>query len=445
MALQATAESASELNPSVVCKSTPPFAVIYANTAWEALCGYTSAEMLGRSLRCLQGPATDQSAVDRLMQSVHQQEACIVPSLINCQCRSLPPLESAPQTPPVLADKARSSLRALLARADDKKRRPFSHTVSVTPLVSPNGLVEHFRATSHSVSLLHGACRGGSAVSVDLGGPQSRMLDECGGRATVDTTVSTLAAVANHERARLPSDLDWAPNMMAIEQGISPSLTPKVAPPFAPPAMVVLTSAEPPYAIMWASPGWLEVCGFTLPEIVGTDLRCIQGPATDRIAIASLMAHVRRKRGCTLRGLINYDKKRRERRPWSEREPTNRPLARAPCGSFGKHLTSPRFDSLFAGPFKHTLSIVPVSSGRANGERSKSNEAAALQGSEISMFRAESTDVSLSCGGVFEPEPAADASEQDTDDVWGDDFEDFLLSMGDFAQVIESKAAALRL
>lgn len=364
MALQATAESASELNPSVVCKSTPPFACIYANTAWEALCGYSSAEMLGRSLRCLQGPATDKSAVEKLMQSVHQQEACIVPSLINY----------------------------------DKKRRPFSHTVSVTPLVSPNGLVEHFRATSHSVSLLHGACRGGSADSVDLGCDHSRMLDNRGGCATVDTTVSTLAAVANHERVRLPSE-----NMMVIEQGIPPSLAPKVVP-FAPPAMVVLTSAEPPYAIMWASPGWLEVCGFTLPEIVGTDLRCIQGPATDRIAIASLMDHVRRKRGCTLRGLINYDKKRR--------------------------------------PFKHTLSIVPVSSSRANGA---SNEAAALPGAEISMFRAESTDVSLSCGGVFEPESAADPSEQDTDDVWGDDFEDFLLSMGDFAQVVESQAATLRM
>jgi len=331
MALQATAESASELNPSVVCKSTPPFACIYANTAWEALCGYSSAEMLGRSLRCLQGPATDKSAVEKLMQSVHQQEACIVPSLINCECRSHPPLESSLQTPPVLANEPAltrlTSSRALLARADDKKRRPFSHTVSVTPLVSPNGLVEHFRATSHSVSLLHGACRGGSADSVDLGCDHSRMLDNRGGCATVDTTVSTLAAVANHERVRLPSE-----NMMVIEQGIPPSLAPKVVP-FAPPAMVVLTSAEPPYAIMWASPGWLEVCGFTLPEIVGTDLRCIQGPATDRIAIASLMDHVRRKRGCTLRGLINYDKKRRKHRPWSEREPANLSLAHALCGS----------------------------------------------------------------------------------------------------------------
>ena len=106
------------------------------------------------------------------------------------------------------------------------------------------------------------------------------------------------------------------------------------------------------------------------------------------------------------------------------------------------YLTSPRFDSLLPGPFKHTLSIVPVSSSRANGA---SNEAAPFPGAEISMFRAESTDVSLSCGGVFEPESAADPSEQDTDDVWGDDFEDFLLSMGDFAQVVESQAATLRM
>lgn len=74
--------------PAVVCRATPPYQVVYANHAWEQLCGYTSSEMLGRSLRVLQGPATDHAAVERLMDSVRRHEACVIPSLINCAYRA---------------------------------------------------------------------------------------------------------------------------------------------------------------------------------------------------------------------------------------------------------------------------------------------------------------------------------------------------------------------
>ena len=40
----------------MVCRALPPFGVVYANPDWEALCGFSSAEMLGRDLRVLQGP-----------------------------------------------------------------------------------------------------------------------------------------------------------------------------------------------------------------------------------------------------------------------------------------------------------------------------------------------------------------------------------------------------
>ena len=109
----------------------------------------------------------------------------------------------------------------------------------------------------------------------------------------------------------------------------------------------------PPYGILWASNGWLDVCGFSAAEILGVDLQCIQGPGTDRRAISELMAHVRAKKPCTVKALVNYDKRKR--------------------------------------PFRHTLTVVPVPS--------QTNPA------ELEMFRAESTEISLSCGGVFAPAP----------------------------------------
>ena len=60
-------------------------------------------------------------------------------------------------------------------------------------------------------------------------------------------------------------------------------------------------AATPPYAILWASQGWLAVCGFTAPEIVGIDFKCIQGPATDRRALGVLMDGVRSRSGTTPR------------------------------------------------------------------------------------------------------------------------------------------------
>ena len=72
-------------SPAVVCNASPPYHVCYANTAWERLCGFSTADMMGRSLGCLQGPATDKELVARLMESVRAQQPCVIPSMVNCE------------------------------------------------------------------------------------------------------------------------------------------------------------------------------------------------------------------------------------------------------------------------------------------------------------------------------------------------------------------------
>lgn len=74
----------------------------------------------------------------------------------------------------------------------------------------------------------------------------------------------------------------------------------------------VVCSAEPPYNVVAASQGWLDLCGFTLDEIAGSDLKIIQGVATDHAALRKVMDSF--SQGiCPSSpiGLINYDKRGR--------------------------------------------------------------------------------------------------------------------------------------
>lgn len=45
---------------------------------------------------------------------------------------------------------------------------------------------------------------------------------------------------------------------------------------------MVLNLPQPPYAIAWASPGWLALCGYSsLAEVAGRTLSIVQGPRTE--------------------------------------------------------------------------------------------------------------------------------------------------------------------
>lgn len=56
----------SSFDSILVTDATPAGKIVFANRAFERLTGYTRAEVLGRTPRILQGPATDQKVIDRL-------------------------------------------------------------------------------------------------------------------------------------------------------------------------------------------------------------------------------------------------------------------------------------------------------------------------------------------------------------------------------------------
>jgi len=160
----------------------------------------------------------------------------------------------------------------------DRHGVPFKHMLCVVPLPSPDGSPCLFRATSEQVQLLRT--------------PSPPVVLETG--LSVDLRGDTMDAAF---------DLPWS-----VLEGVE-----------------VLTQPAPPFAIVWASEGWLELCAFSFPEVVGrTHAELIQGPATDRAAIARLAEACLHQRPIDGLLLVNYDRLRQ--------------------------------------PFRHTLSVRPVRS-----------------------------------------------------------------------------------
>lgn len=67
----------------------------------------------------------------------------------------------------------------------------------------------------------------------------------------------------------------------------------------------VITAGEEPFQIVWASEAWLRLCEYTPAQVLGHTLELMQGPMTERGAVASLMNAIRRGEPITL-SMINH-------------------------------------------------------------------------------------------------------------------------------------------
>ena len=267
--------------------------------------------MVGRTLACIQGPATSASAWQTIVESITNHRECEV-ELTNY----------------------------------DKSRRPFRHVVRVVPIDGPSGSAAFVRATSRDVERLHDPGAGSRRLDASPqpkrvrtaeatpSPPPAKYQTKCGAAApgwlareeSVDSALQgALAAQA------LPFDLPGVPSGSACHLASSGSHArmlsalalsepaPVVVPmPLCPSlggldrGFSVVTRARAPYELVWASRGWLGLCGFEAVEIFGRTFHCIQGPATDSGTLALLMGAVRETRDLAGVGpLVNYDKSRR--------------------------------------------------------------------------------------------------------------------------------------
>eukprot|EP00964_Phaeocystis_antarctica_P107041 scaffold71811_cov66-Phaeocystis_antarctica.AAC.4 len=252
------ASEAPELaDVSVTCSATPPYAVTSASADWQELCGFAEHEVVGKTLALIQGPASNQSDLRTMMASIHAGALPEPVTLINY----------------------------------DKQHQPFVHTVTITAEADASGAT-HLHARSSAVALLN---RNAHVASVDV----------------TPTSVSAAGDGVSSRCERLvPSTQCPLPTPSAV-------LCRRQTIPRAPRCPQgwgvheVVTQATHPFAVVHASPGWLSTCGYRLDEIVGRDLSCIQGVATDAAVVAELMRACRA--GVAVRGLqlVNYDKQAR--------------------------------------------------------------------------------------------------------------------------------------
>ena len=56
--------------PAVLYSSTPPYAVVDVNELWLTTCGFQREEVIGKTMRIIQGPLTDGKEVDRMMDTI---------------------------------------------------------------------------------------------------------------------------------------------------------------------------------------------------------------------------------------------------------------------------------------------------------------------------------------------------------------------------------------
>jgi hypothetical protein len=155
----------------------------------------------------------------------------------------------------------------------DKQNQPFVHTVTISALMDVSGAITHFHARSSDIALLnrkaHGPDSSVDKTIVSVGSP--------------DRVISILCQ--REAVPRSPPCPQWGVHE-------------------------VVTQATHPFAVVHASSSWLYTCGFRLDEIVGNNLRCIQGVATDAAVVAELMRACRA--GVAIHGLqlVNYDKRK---------------------------------------------------------------------------------------------------------------------------------------
>ena len=69
----------------------------------------------------------------------------------------------------------------------------------------------------------------------------------------------------------------------------------------------VITTVERPHKILWVNEPWEEMCGYSSDEACGQTLAMLQGPATDSVKIAKLMAEISERRPSSM-VVTNYRK-----------------------------------------------------------------------------------------------------------------------------------------
>lgn len=141
--------------PAVLFSNQPPFPVVDVNELWLKTCGFERSEVVGKTMRIIQGPLTERGEVGRLMDTI------FLASLPE-GASSIEDLKKEPWSPPsasmwTKAQPADTDVRQPVAATlinYTKTREPMRNEIEVTPVGGSDGLDKpHLLAVSKFTQL----------------------------------------------------------------------------------------------------------------------------------------------------------------------------------------------------------------------------------------------------------------------------------------------------
>jgi len=234
----------------VVTTGEFPHRIVHTNKAWSHLTGFKFTDVVNRTNSFLKGPATEEDATRQLKAKVSNHEYSKV-RLLNY----------------------------------DRDGNPFYNSLEVFPLHDHAGKLTHF------CGVLQGEpVEDGSVAKIDRGKHSLPAVQPPAPSSDVPGCSS--AGEGGHANKRPRRDRQHVMLADALNNSTD---------------AVVMTQAQPPYAITHVNQPWSEMCGYTLEEVEGLSNKLLQGPETDQSLLEDLMASVRRGEPSSAT-LVNYKK-----------------------------------------------------------------------------------------------------------------------------------------
>nr|AHZ63923.1 phototropin [Cymbomonas sp. XIVI] len=240
--------------------SRPDCPIVFASNGFYQMTGYSSAEVLGRNCRFLQGEKTDQTEVDKI------REACRTGQTV--------------------------SVRLLNYKKDGT---PFWNYLTVAPTFNKDGTVANFigvqvDVTNKTEGTVGAAYADGHGVPL-LVRYDTRLQQEAMG--PVDAVKASMMEANASDAPPVPKSragLDMGSTLERIQQNF-----------------VISDPTLYDCPIVFCSESFLQLTGYSREEILGRNCRFLQGPGTDKRAVLEIRDAIESNSECTVR-LLNYTK-----------------------------------------------------------------------------------------------------------------------------------------
>lgn len=202
-------QAAADRYVQVIIACQEPFQIVWASEAWLKLCGYSMAQVLGKTIDVINGPLTNPKAAIQLIDSIRTAS-------------------------PITLDIVNHT----------RSGSAFSHTIRIEPLRDSRGAVQCFQATSSNVEPLS-STRQAEAQGAEKTSPHCITCCD-----TSSSMPATAGPTEHSELTRNPSSLELSDmlDLFDLPNVEKQSTQVSQAPPTEPPANAVQRSSSTPGA-----------------------------------------------------------------------------------------------------------------------------------------------------------------------------------------------------